>query len=371
MEGVRLIGQSAQIVLSSNPNDAASLAQNIAGLACLGAVKENYRAVTLVGMEQLAKLTLNLILSNSHDISYATHEIRSAVSLVVKTFLTVQNEPFASTHSSFLAPYYSLSKTDTLGEWLTSLVNEIAEAKEECENAERAADHLEEWSDELYRTEKELLLFAIQRRSPFTFDMVHWIAHVTKLLAATAQSPATSDHASDELERNASWLLSVLSWIPDDQESVQFADNYGVTDQIFDVSLNTANLGCEGVAQSARELLLSWTVKVGRHNGFRLEKILRASALTSLWKDDAIHVPWLKAELLKRLAAQPIEQEVVDRAARELRTKAASFRPRQYPTSRIDAVMQQTDRAKMTSLLKEIADLISPDTATEKVRMEI
>jgi hypothetical protein len=371
MEGVRLIGQSAQIVLSSNPNDAASLAQNIAGLACLGTVKESYRAVTLVGMEQLARLTLNLILSNSQDIGYATKEIRSAVSLVAKTFLTVQNEPFASTHSSFLAPYYSLSKTDTLGEWLTGLVNDIAEAKEENKSAERAARHLEEWSNELYRTEKELLLYAIQRRSPFTFDMVHWIAHVSKLLVAAAQSPATSDYVLDELEKNASWLLSVLSWIPDDKVSVEFADNYGVTDQIFDVSLDTARMGCEKIAQTARELLLSWALKVGRYNGFTLEKVLRALALTSLWKDGMIHIPWLKAELPKRLAAAPIEQEVVDQAARELRTKAISFRSREFPISRIDAAMQQVDRAKMTTLLKEVADLISPGTANEKVRMEI
>jgi hypothetical protein len=371
MEGVRLVGQSANYVLASSPNDAVSLAQSIARLACLGAVKENYRPVTLVGMEQLAKLTLNLILSNSHDIGYATKEIRSAVSLVVRTFLTVQNEPYASTHSSFLAPYYSLSKTDTLGESLTKLVNEIAEIEDDNKNAERIADHLEEWSDELFRTEKELLLFAIQRRSPFTFDMVHWIAHVTKLLVATGQSLAASDHTSDELERNASWLLSVLSWIPDDKESVEFADNYGVTDQIFDVSLDTAGMGCEEVAQAARELLLSWALKVGRYNGFTLEKTLRASALAVLWKDDAIHIPWLKAELPKKLAADPIEQDVVDRAARELRTKAASFRPRQFPTSRIDAVMQQVDRQKMVMLLKEIADLVSPATANEKVRIEM
>ncbi len=371
MEGVRLIGQSAQILLTSNPNDATSLARDIAGFASLGSIKENYRPVTLVGMEQLARLTFNLIQSNSHDIGYASKEIRSAVSSVVKTFLTVPSEPFSSTHSSFLAPYYSLSKSDTLGEWLTALVNKIAEANVDDASAKNSADHVEEWSTEMYRMEKELLLFAIERRSPFTFDMVHWIAHITKLLVTTAQSLATSDYATDQLEKNATWLISTLSWIPDDKESAGFADNYGVTDQLFDVSLHTANIGCEEVAQATRELLLSWGLKVGKQNGFTLEKALRVSALTVLTKDDPLHIQWLKMELPKKLAAQAIDQKVIDTAARELRTKAASFRPRQFPTSRIDAAMQQVNRKKMTNLLKEIADLISPDTANEEVRMEI
>jgi hypothetical protein len=65
MEGVRKMGQSAQIFLTlGNPNDIATLAEKIALVSCAGVMHQNFRPVTLVGMEQLAELTFNLIRGN-------------------------------------------------------------------------------------------------------------------------------------------------------------------------------------------------------------------------------------------------------------------------------------------------------------------
>jgi hypothetical protein len=62
MEGVRLMGVSAQLFLVvGEPNGIISLKEKIAGLSCTGAVKPEFRPVTLVGMEQLARMTLNLL----------------------------------------------------------------------------------------------------------------------------------------------------------------------------------------------------------------------------------------------------------------------------------------------------------------------
>ena len=38
-----------------------------------------------------------------------------------------------------------------------------------------SSDNIEEWADGMYKTEKELLLQAVVRRSHFTFDIIHWI----------------------------------------------------------------------------------------------------------------------------------------------------------------------------------------------------
>lgn len=374
MEGVRQLGRSASTLSVSSPDDATTSVQKIGQLACLGVFKENYRPVTMIGMEQLSGLTMRVILSTKHDIGFAVEQIRSAIEQVTKLFLgTVPNDQFMSAHSSYLAPYYSLTKTGTFGEWLTRLANELSEADKDDKNAQRVIRHVKEWSDQLYRPEKDVLLAAIEKRSQFTFDSVHWIAQVTKALTAIARAAAADDHTAKEIEKNATWLLSVLSWIPDDREAVKFAENYGVTDQLFEVAIATENLGSAKVAHSARELLLDWSIKVGKDQPFSFEKGLRALALSTFFGDEfakSADVTWLKAELRKALAKASLDQGVVDNTARQLRTTAASFRRRDFPTSRLGFVMQEVDSTKLKNLLEEIANIISPGTASEEVEID-
>src|SRR4029077_17352543 len=99
-----------------------------------------------------------------------------------------------SGHSAYLAPYYSMTTTEALAGWLTNLTNELLRAKLEDKRAIAVIHNIEQWSEELYQTEKELLLLAVRARSHFSFDMIHWITHVTKLLVAISQSPACDDH---------------------------------------------------------------------------------------------------------------------------------------------------------------------------------
>src|SRR5262249_19630595 len=120
----------------------------------------------------------------------------------------------------YLAPYYSLTKTQTLGAKLTHLANALVKAPAGDKDAADIIRNVEQWAEELYRTEKELLLPAIEKRSSFTFDMIHWIAHVTKLLVAISQAPACDEYLKKEITKHASWLISELSWIPDDNDTV-------------------------------------------------------------------------------------------------------------------------------------------------------
>ena len=335
MEGVRRLGQAASVIMASSPTDATTTIQKIGQFACTGAFKENYRAVTLTGFEQLSALTMQLLVSTTHDITFAAKEIQSAIDIVTKLFLsTVPNERFLLTHSSYLAPYYSLAKTGTFGEWLTELANQLSKASRDDKNAERVIDHVEQWSDELYRSAKEILLLAIEKRNQFTFDIVHWIVQVTKALTAIAQSKATDDHTSSEIERNANWLLSTLSWIPDDRDTVKFTEIYGITNQLFEVATTAENFGNAEIAERAREVLLGWSMKVGMDQPYSLELGFRALTLSTFFGNEGANTIWLKTELPKALVKASLPQDVVDRAARQLRTTAASFRRRDFPTSR-------------------------------------
>lgn len=371
MEGVRLVGQSAQRFLAaSNPNDIVILTEKIAAISCTGAIKQELRPVTLTGMEQLARLTFDLIRTKGHDIHFAVKELRGDVELVVQMFLNVPDAPLTNTHSTFLAPYYSLTKTQTLGGWLTELVNALVPADADNKNAAAVIRNLEAWAEGLYRTEKELLLLALKKKSHFTFDVIHWIAHVTKLLTAVSGAPATNDHVKGELQKHARWLISVLSWIPDDTDTISFVENFGLTELLFEAALDAQSRNSFEVSASTRKLLVSWAFKGARHHtGWAvLERSILALVTLVLWKEDLNLVPWLRTELAKRLNGENApDQEIRDGAARELRRKAETLYRREFELSRINHAMGQIDPAKLQPLLHEIADLLSPGTAGEPV----
>jgi len=371
IEGVRLMGQCAQLFLqSSTPNEIVTLTGKIAAISCSGILKEDFRPVTLNGMEQLARLTFNLLLTEGHDIHFAAGELKKNVALLVKVFLTVPDSPLMSGHSAYLAPYYSLTNAETLAGWLTNLTNELLRAKPEDKRAIAVIHNIEQWSEELYQTEKELLLLAVKERSQFAFDMIHWISHVTKLLVAISKAPACDDHTKEELIKHASWLISVLSWIPDDKETGSFVENFQMTEVLFEAALDARASGCDEVFDTARDLLTRWAFKAGRHHvGWGiLERSIYGLATLALSKSDFDGGPQLKATITAALAREKApDQELRDRAAREIRRRAITlYRPGHW-SSRIENAMSQINPDKVGPLLIEIANLLSPATAEEPV----
>jgi hypothetical protein len=373
MEGVRLIGQSAQALLAAgSASEVTILTEKLGQLSCAGAIKESYRPVTLVGMEQLARVTFDLLRSKSYDIHFAVKELRGDVELVAKMFLNIPDTPLGSAHSMYLAPYFSLAQRDTFGDWLTNLTNALSEAKADDKDALRVLRHIEHWADGLYQFARDLLLAAIQKRSHFTFDILHWIAHVTKLLSTLSHAPvAETGHLKSELEKHASWLISTLSWIPDDRDATSFVEANGVTELLFEAAQDAAARKSNNLAERARELLFKWGFSAGCHRiGWAiLERSLSALAALVLLSGDPNAVGWLRAEISKALAAgEAPEQDVRDQAAKGIRERARNLRSHDFEFSRIERAMQAADPQAMRTLLNEIADGLSPNTKNEPVR---
>jgi hypothetical protein len=304
---------------------------------------------------------------------FAAGELRKNVALLVKVFLTVLDSPLMSGHSAYLAPYYSVTSTETLGASLTNLTNELLKAEPEDKNSIAIIQNIERWADELYQTEKELLLLAIKERSQFTFDMVHRIAHVTKLLVAISQAPACDDHTTEELVRHALWLISVLSWIPGDKDTVSFVENWGITEVLFEAALDARMSGCNRVYENARDLLAGWAFKSGRyHVGWSiLERSMYGLATLALCRDDIDDGPQLKATIAAAVIKEGApDQELRDDAARKIRRRAESLYRPGHRMSRIENAMSQINPEKLGPLLIEIANLLSPATCGEPICTE-
>src|SRR5689334_11065831 len=125
-------------------------------------------------------------------------------------------------HAYYLGPYYSCKSASSLLGRLVVLVNAVLEADPSKAAAKRGVGNIEEWADGLFKPLKEGLLAAIGSRSNLTFDAVHWISEVTKILLAVSTAEVCPDDSREKLRKHAVWLVSALSWIPDDQDAIIF-----------------------------------------------------------------------------------------------------------------------------------------------------
>jgi hypothetical protein len=366
MEGVRLMGQCADMLLAAEgPQGISTLVQKIGVISCAGVAREDYRPVTSTGVEQLARLSFDLLRTKSREVGFAAQDIRGSMKLIAKLFMALPDASLINVHSTYLAPYYSATSAQGLTVRLSHLVNAVAGAPADDANARQVIDNFEEWADGMYETEKELLLHAIGKRSQFTFDMIHWITAVTTMLIAVSNAAACDEHTQDELRKHARWLIAVLSWVPDDEETVKFVENFRMTETLFEATVDARRRGCPEISEDIGKMLLSWTFKAGRYQtGWAiLERSVYGVATLALFDEDAAAATGLKAEITARMAAGGLpDKEVRDRAAREIRGRAASLYRKGHWSSAIEHGMAESDHGKLQRLLEEIADLISPET---------
>jgi len=95
---------------------------------------------------------------------------------------------------------------------------------------------------------------------------------------------------------------------------------------------------------------------------------LAALCALALWQDTD-RGDQLKAELGGRLSGTGApSQELRDTAARDLREKAEDIREREFELDLVERILAANDRQQTQTLLREIADILSPGTAGERVR---
>jgi hypothetical protein len=367
IEGVTLLGNTARLIISyDKPEYIVTISKKIGLIACTGAVNKNYQPVTQVAVKQLAILTFELLRSKAWEVRYPIKEVRQDVKLIAEMYLKTPDTSLISIHSSSLAPYYSGTSNETLMDWLTDLANALSEAGSDDETAQRVIRHIVSWVDGLYQTEKELLLMAVEKRSQLTFDLVHWVVHITKLLLAISCSDVCDEHSRYELRKAALWLIYVLSWIPDNEETIKYIETYRIADNIFETSVDAHKRGCHKEALEIRELLLSWTYKAGKYQtGWAtLEHACRGLACLNIILDlpDKKLIVDIDMYVSKEVTAS---LDIRSKAATSLHEEAEKYRMG-YGHSPIDIAMSQIDQARLRVLLHEIADHLCPESNNTK-----
>ena len=260
-----------------------------------------------------------------------------------------------------LAPYYSSGDMQSLRARLTELVNAVSTAEPDNERAQTVIGNLEQWAEDLHRTTKELLRDAVKSRSHFTIHLFQWIQGVTEILLVASNAPACDDRSQRELRNHAGWLIATLDWVPEDQESVRFAENLQLTEILFESATNAQRHGCEELAEEIRRSLVSWAFKGGRYTkgGRVLAKALCGGAALAL-RGHAGAVDALRAEIGRHLQSKWVpEPKALAHGADGMRREAQRAGEPGYTSSRIDRAMARIDYERLVALLEEIADTLS------------
>ena len=371
MEGIRLMGRASRLALDHTDSvEVVSLVQKIATLSYVGVLKKNHQPVTLTAFEQLADITYDLLAKGKQDIHFLARQLRSAVTEAAKQFLQTPDTPLSSIQSNTLGPYFSSISVSSLRERLTSLVNQLSEAPEDNVRAGEIIRNIETWADQIYVPQKELLLLAVQKRSSFTFDVITWTIGISELLNALSNAPACAQHLKDSLRKHAVWLVSTLSWLPNDKDSVTFAENYSLTEKLFEAASDGYRRGCSEFYESCKELLIAWAKKGGGHeSGWGILetsiKGLAALAIGERTPQSATALKMRLGEMLASEGAPPAGARA--RAADELAKNANQVR-QLHTFHSIDRTLAQQDHATVRALLLEMADILAAEPPADHRR---
>ena len=366
MEGQRLLGAAALLFLANEDSfNVPIVAEKITLIARVGCIKENYHPVLMEGIRQLSNITFELLVAKTHNTRYIIGELHKNVTTTASLFLIVPDNSITSIHSSFLDPYFSFTDSGSFKSRINQLIGSICAMEEGNDDTKYIIANIELWARNIHRMAKELLLDSIKYKSKFTFDIVSWIFDVTSMLLALSNAPACDEQSHEELESHALSLIKMLSWIPMDSKTVNFVENYQLTDGLFGAALDAHSIGKGKIAQQGYDMLLKWTFEGGKapNSWGILERGLCGLAVLTLVMKERDEIG-LVASVRARLSDEAApDQQLRDRAARELTKIADNPYEISHRLSRIDRGMTDVAHQKLAPVLREIASLLSTDIA--------
>jgi hypothetical protein len=365
MHGVRLLDQAGQHFIAVGAlTEAGSMAENISTIGGAGCIVEGYRPVTQQAMQALSNLTVVLLSARAHDPRFTFEKIAKSAELLTLAFLSLPgNQPF-SIHSSYLGPYHSFSSPTGLPTLVTEIGNRVIQAAQGDANAAGLAHNLSLWSENLWRNQRVMFQAAITARSPLVVEIAHTTEHFAQVLLRVADAPVTSDDDETNLIRSANWLISTLSWVPDETEAVWFADNQQLPSVLIDYAVQVAFTDQERVQETATQLLAGWAFKAAKHsNQWRSpEKCFAAiAAILALRELDAIPQPL--ADIIRR--ARPTEEQLsnerIEEILQSMRAEYGNVQPGQFTLDRLEHLIGQVDRNRFVSLIDALSAVVRRD----------
>jgi len=362
MQGVRILGSSAITLLNRDKATAiVSIVDKLGEIGAALSIRENHRPATITAVEQLAGLTHHIINTGVFHSGFALNQIRHAVQLTATVALSLPNPPLTSVHRSLLAPYFSSTTDSSLSSSLKLLVNSLLERPADDYLAKQCVINLREWSERTRPMAKSILLLAIEKRSPFVFDILHWIDSIVEVLLAAASAPVCAEHSDLALDEEAERWIQVLSWIPDDAESLDCAATGSATSVMFNIARASSKWKSQSAFATAKKTLLGWALKPARRSNawHDVEEAMLALAAAASKSADDPNGTALKSQLAKALKRTQIPTaELLLGAAQGLRRSIDDYDRNVRRTKSWDFVLNAFEPKKRRQFLTDLANML-------------
>lgn len=359
LESIRLLGNLAQIELSSGDLDSINtLSKKISLYASIGAVNNKYQCVSQVGIEQLSKLMFQVIISKNQNIQLVSQELSRNITQVAKLYIQLPEIQFSNFKSQCLGEYFSATSQTSFLQSLTRLVNHIC--SQDDEPNQEITDlifNVTLWASESYSDMKDIFIESVKNKSSVSCDVINWLEYVIKYLLAISQSPHARDYDKDELLKLANWYTQIFSWIPNENEPVQSAESYGLTDSVFSVVQEAYNHGLWELVFELKPLLLSWGKKAcAKGRGWRtLEQTVVGYIIIDMLQEIK---PEITATSILKLfngvdALDDVKKESLNKYLKE---KLEDHHGRNHPRSRIEYSMSKVDQTNIKERLNIVIE---------------
>lgn len=185
---------------------------------------------------------------------------------------------------------------------------------------------------------------------------------------AISNAPVCGKNSRENLRKSAGWLISTLTWIPDDKDTVTFIENFDMTETLFELAMNARKRECNEIAKKVGEILLSWTFKGGRYQtGWGV--LERGLLGLSVFAQTVGHKQTkdLKNAVKDHLSGTSApEQNIRDQVARKILERSLTLFRQGHWGSRIEQAIARADHEKLRPLLEDIAKILSPNLTHQK-----
>lgn len=349
--GIRLLSEITQKEIIDRESETIdTMLKLMTDLSCRGIIDKKLEPIAKSALAELSTITIQLLLSKEPNINFITKEMNQFLYKIGET----QIKSLDTSYSYFENIYYSKLSNELIDFTNTLMKQDFNESNQQ--QIIKIIKNIEKWSDSIRWENRKLFKLALEHNSNFVHQLIDFISNVSRCLMALSTLEIVDKDLSSKLSENALWLMSIFSFIRENENTIMLLERVHFTDTIFKLAIDSYNYNLTEIAQKVRKILLSV--------GFRGQKVDDQNRILAKALGGSIYINMLLNkninDLLKIIKEKLNKYDLTDKnkqdAIRDLNNMLNI-----YPSLNLaieDSLNSLEDREELKKYIDSISDLI-------------
>lgn len=254
--GIRLLSEITQKEIIDRESETIdTMLKLMTDLSCRGIIDKKLEPIAKSALAELSTITIQLLLSKEPNINFITKEMNQ--------FLYKIGETQIKSLDTSYSLYYSKLSNELIDFTNTLMKQDFNESNQQ--QIIKIIKNIEKWSDSIRWENRKLFKLALEHNSNFVRQLIDFISNVSRCLMALSTLEIVDKDLSSKLSENALGLMSIFSFIRENENTIMLLERVHFTDTIFKLAIDSYNYNLTEIAQKVRKILLSV--------GFRGQKV--------------------------------------------------------------------------------------------------